>query len=117
MQPGGPPGWFWGFFVFIFAFGIVGTVLWIWMLVDAVQVPDDRFYRSGSKVVWIVVIAVLQVFGALAYLIAGRPEKEVRARWKSGGDLHGVRRANGATRVPPGGMPPPPPPPPLDRPS
>jgi hypothetical protein len=57
---------------------IIGVVLaaigfWIWMLVDAVRVPDDSAYRAGSKVVWVVVIAVTGFIGSLIYLVMGRP--------------------------------------------
>ncbi|HWB70606.1 MAG TPA: PLD nuclease N-terminal domain-containing protein, partial [Egibacteraceae bacterium] len=77
-----PIGWFFGlfglFFVFVFALAIGGTALWIWMLVDCVQVPDDRYYRSGSKLMWVLIIALGQVVGALIYLGVGRPSKETR---------------------------------------
>jgi hypothetical protein len=115
----GPPLVFWFFFAFWLIFVLGGMVLWIWMLVDAVRVPDERFFRSGNKVLWIVLIAVLQVFGAIAYLVAGRPSKQARARWRQGGDLYEGRWAQDGT--PSGPYPPhpdgtalpvPPPPPP-----
>jgi hypothetical protein len=86
----------WGVFVMLlFAFfmilGIAAVGVWIWALVDAIQVPDDSMYRSGTKVVWVLVIVFLQVIGAVIYLAIGRPVK-------------------GATPPPPGsgGLPPPP---------
>ena len=45
---------------------------WIWTLVDAVRVPDDS-YRAGSKVLWVLVIALTGFIGSLVYLFAGRP--------------------------------------------
>ena len=46
---------------------------WIWSLVDAIRVADDSAYRAGSKVVWVVVIAVTGFIGSLIYLVMGRP--------------------------------------------
>jgi hypothetical protein len=28
---------------------IIGFVLWIWALVDCLQVPDDSLYRTGTS--------------------------------------------------------------------
>jgi hypothetical protein len=66
--------------------------LWIWALVDAIRVPDDSMYRSGTKLVWVLVIALLGFIGAIVYLAAGRPSS--------------------SAPPPPGGAPYPPPPPP-----
>ena len=89
----------WGVFVvLLFAFfmilGIAALGVWIWALVDAIQVPDDSMYRSGTKLVWVLVIVFLQLIGAVIYLAIGRP-------------------ARGAANPPPpraGALPPPPPP-------
>lgn len=66
------------FFLLVTAFAIAATGFWIWMLVDAIQVPADQYYKGGSKVTWVLVIALLQALGALVYLLAGRPPKETR---------------------------------------
>jgi hypothetical protein len=92
------PAFFWFFFLFVVVLGIGGIVLWIWALVDCIRVPDDRYYRSGTKLVWVLVIALLQGIGAIVYLVAGRPDKKVRAGWTAGGSAQ---------------IPPPPPPPPI----
>ena len=94
-----PPAFFWVFFVGIMVVGVGGLILWIWALVDCIRVPDDSYYRSGTKLVWVLVIALLQVIGAVVYLAAGRPDKAARAGW-TGGD------------PPRGSAPMPPPPPP-----
>ncbi len=47
--------------------------VWIWSLVDAIRVPDDSAYRAGTKVVWVLVIAVTGFLGSLVYLAMGRP--------------------------------------------
>jgi len=77
------------------AFGLLwigGIALWIFALVDCIRVQDDSMYRSGTKLIWIIVIVLTQVIGAIIYLVIGRPEPGARPRAV--------------------GMPPPPPPPP-----
>jgi hypothetical protein len=79
---------------FVGGFGLLwigGIALWIFALVDCIRVPDDSMYRSGTKLIWIIVIALTQVIGAIIYLVIGRPEA--------------------GTRPPAVGMPPAPPPP------
>ncbi len=47
--------------------------VWIWSLVDAIRVPDDSSFRAGSKVIWVVVIAVAGLIGSVVYWVVGRP--------------------------------------------
>jgi uncharacterized membrane protein len=46
---------------------------WIWALIDAIRVPEDRAYREGTKLVWVLVIALTHFVGAVIYLLVGRP--------------------------------------------
>lgn len=81
--------------LFVGAFGLLwigGIALWIFALVDCIRVQDDSMYRSGTKLIWIIVIVLTQVIGAIIYLVLGRPEP--------------------GARPPAVGMPLPPPPPP-----
>lgn len=61
-------------------FGVVGIltvaafVLWIWALVDCLNVQDDSLYQSGTKLIWVLIIVLLHWVGALIYLAIGRPE-------------------------------------------
>ena len=48
-------------------------VFWVWSLVDAVRVPDDSAFRAGSKVIWVIVIALTGLIGSVVYLVMGRP--------------------------------------------
>ena len=73
------PGLFVLIWVGTFALAIGGLALMIWMLIDAIQVPDDRFYRTGTKVVWILVIVLAGGIGAAIYYFVGRPTPEMRA--------------------------------------
>ena len=52
-------------------FAVIAIVLaafWLWMLIDAVASPMD----SGTKVLWVLLIAFLGFLGALAYAVMGR---------------------------------------------
>jgi hypothetical protein len=49
------------------------AVFWIWSLVDAIRVPDEWAFRAGSKLIWVVVIAVTGFIGSVVYLVMGRP--------------------------------------------
>jgi hypothetical protein len=74
------------------ALGIAGLVVWIWTLVDAIQVPDDSMFRAGNKLIWVIVIVFGQIIGSILYLVIGRPSRSAPSR-------------------PPATSPPPPPPP------
>ena len=45
-----------------------------WALVDCIQVPDDTMYRSGTKLIWVLVIVFATLIGAIVYLAIGRPD-------------------------------------------
>ena len=89
-------------------------MLWIWALVDCVQVPDDSMYQSGTKLVWVLIIVFLSWIGALLYLAIGRPTAATRAATASdrppppsvGGPSAGGPHTGGTRETPP--MPPPP---------
>jgi hypothetical protein len=86
-----------GIFTLIFMVWIVGFIVTIWALVDAVSVSDDSMYRTGTKLIWVLIILLGDLVGSIVYFAVGRPEP-------------------GAQRRPSGGLPPsdglPPPPPP-----
>jgi hypothetical protein len=86
-------------------FGILalfGLALWIWALVDAVRVPHDSMYRSGSKLIWVLVIALTGWIGAIVYFVIGRPTPTSRT---TPGSAPGTPPTPPA---PPGSVPPPP---------
>jgi hypothetical protein len=41
--------------------------------VNAIRVPDDSGYRAGTKLLWVLVIALTGLIGAALYLAVGRP--------------------------------------------
>ncbi len=65
------------FFLFLYClFGLViilGTIFWIWMLVDC---ATNEPAQSNDKVVWILVIALTHVIGAAIYFFVRRPERK-----------------------------------------
>ncbi len=48
----------------IFLFLGIGTVFWVWMLVDCVQ---RTFKKDNDRVIWVLIIVFLQWIGALVY--------------------------------------------------
>lgn len=53
---------------------VAGLAFWIWALVDAIRVPDDSLYKSGTKLVWVLVIVLVGFIGAIIYVAVGRPD-------------------------------------------
>ena len=58
---------------------ILALGLLVYALVDAIRVPDDSMYRSGNKLIWVLVIVLLPFFvGPLVYLFVGAPRSAPR---------------------------------------
>ena len=54
-----------GFFIFIISVvSILATAFWIWMLIDAAR---REFDDPNTKVLWIILLILLQVVGAIVY--------------------------------------------------
>lgn len=61
------------FFFGVFVIGILGTLFWIWMLIDcATKEPSE----VNDKVIWILVILFTHFIGALIYYFVRRPERK-----------------------------------------
>lgn len=69
-------------FAILFILGLAAFTLWVWAIVDVVKVPDDSMFRAGTKLVWVLVIVITGVIGAIIYLVVGRP---VRGSQGNGG--------------------------------
>ncbi|MFO7650149.1 MAG: PLD nuclease N-terminal domain-containing protein [bacterium] len=69
----GTLGWLW-FALVLFGtiVGLMGTVLWIWMLVEVLTRETDE---NNSRLVWALVIVFTHWLGALIYLFARRPDR------------------------------------------
>jgi Phospholipase_D-nuclease N-terminal len=85
-----------GAFGVLFVAFFVSTIgLVIWTLVDVVRMPGDPSFKAGTQLVWVIVILLGGLIGAIIYLAVGRPP----------GGATAARQ-----RLPAGGPPPPPPP-------
>jgi len=51
--------------------GLALTVLWIWMLVDAIQ---NKGISDGEKVGWVLAIVFFHFIGSVLYFFIGRPK-------------------------------------------
>lgn len=56
----------------ILIFGILGSIFWIWMLIDCLTKEPDE---GNSKLVWVIVIFFLHFVGAALYYFVRRPER------------------------------------------
>ncbi|KRF25276.1 PLDc N-terminal domain-containing protein [Phycicoccus sp. Soil803] len=53
---------------------LIGFVLWLWALVDALRRPDQQWKAAGqNKVLFVVLIVILGWLGALLYAVIPRP--------------------------------------------
>lgn len=52
--------------------GVLGTVLWIWMLIECATKESST---GNDKIVWIIVIALTHWIGALIYFVVRRPKR------------------------------------------
>ncbi|WP_406658219.1 PLDc N-terminal domain-containing protein [Methanolobus sp. ZRKC2] len=62
-------------FLMVFLFfgvGIIGTLFWIWMLLDtAMKEPSE----GNDKLIWIIIIVFTHLIGALLYFLFRRPKR------------------------------------------
>ena len=58
------------FFIVVFV-STIGLV--IVTLVDVVRMPTDASFKSGTQIVWVLVILLGGIIGAIVYLVVGRP--------------------------------------------
>src|SRR3954466_4849927 len=57
----------------------VGCLLfWLWALYDVITVEQSRV-RNLPKILWIGIVVVLFVLGALLWMFLGRPSRDLRA--------------------------------------
>jgi uncharacterized membrane protein len=57
----------------IFILAIAAFIFWVWAIVDVVKVSDDSMFKAGNKLIWVLVIVITGVVGAIIYLVVGRP--------------------------------------------
>jgi hypothetical protein len=56
----------------LLAIGLAGFILWVWTLIDCITNESEE---GNERIVWVVVIVVAQLIGALIYLIVRRPKR------------------------------------------
>jgi hypothetical protein len=61
------------FWLMFFGIGLLGTLFWIWMLVDCALYEKDQ---GNTKIVWILIIVFTHFIGALLYLIFQRSKRK-----------------------------------------
>ena len=67
------PSFFLFFYCLVGLIAILGTIFWIWMIVDcAINEPSE----GNDKVVWILIIVLTHVIGAAIYFFVRRPERK-----------------------------------------
>ena len=57
--------------------GIIATGLWVYCLLEVIMTDESRI-RNLPKVTWIFIVLFTSVVGAVAWLVAGRPESAPR---------------------------------------
>ena len=71
------------------------VLVWVYAFYDALTAPPERV-RNLPKAIWLLIVLLLSVIGAIAWLAWGRPRPEVRARVRQspfGRQGHGSTRA------------------------
>ena len=63
---------FGGMMIAFVILGILATVFWLWMLIDAITKEPS----GTEKVVWVLVIVFLHFLGALIYFIVRRSGRD-----------------------------------------
>ena len=56
----------------MFVFGIAAFAIWLWALIDAIRNPS---LDGNMKLIWVLVIVITGILGAILYLILGRGKR------------------------------------------
>jgi hypothetical protein len=59
--------------LFFLVLVVGGLAVMIRALVDVVRMPGDASFKAGTQLVWVLVILLARVVGAIVYLVVGRP--------------------------------------------
>jgi heme/copper-type cytochrome/quinol oxidase subunit 4 len=59
-------------YIYIFALFLLSPIVWIAALVSCIR---NESSTDNTKVVWVILIAVFQLFGGLAYFLIRRPQR------------------------------------------
>ena len=70
------------FIILIFVVSIGGTILWIMMIIDVVQRPDDQFPDPGenTKLLWVLIVVLTGFIGAgIYYFMVKKKMKDIQS--------------------------------------
>jgi hypothetical protein len=59
------------FLLVALAVGVAAFAFWIWMLIHAIT---NKGLTDTEKVLWVLIVLLLHVLGALIYFFVGRPK-------------------------------------------
>jgi hypothetical protein len=59
-------------FLIFLVLGLAASAFWVWMLVDCVQNETDG---GNNKIIWILIIVLAGVVGALVYFFVRRSQR------------------------------------------
>jgi hypothetical protein len=66
---------FGAFFVFFILLWLAGMIFWIVTIVEVARIPDHQYRAAGTeKLVWILVVVLVGVIGAIVWRAAKRGE-------------------------------------------
>jgi hypothetical protein len=61
------------FYLFVLVFIVGSVAVFIYALVDVIRMPNDAAFKTGTQLVWVLVVLLAQGIGAIVYLVVGRP--------------------------------------------
>ncbi len=67
-----PHGMDWVWILLLLSLAVFLGVSWVWALIDCVTKESDQ---GNSKLIWVLIIVLLHVFGAILYWTVRRPRR------------------------------------------
>ncbi len=58
----------------VLIFIIIPLIIWLWALIDCI----NSEFEEDFKMIWILIILVVPIVGAIVYLVVGRQKKLVK---------------------------------------
>jgi len=60
------------FFLVFGVIGVLGTIFWIWMLIDCVTKETDE---GNSRLIWVLIIVLTHLIGAIIYYFVRKQKR------------------------------------------
>ena len=79
----------------------IELVLLVWCLIEAISTPRE-LVRNLDKTIWIILIVLLPLVGSIAWLVAGRPQRQASSgsQWRMGSGFPEDSRPRRGTGAP-----------------